>query len=715
LTTESDNLTLEEYLTILSNADKELLKGFPLTVDELVDSDDEVLDALMMRQGLSKEEQIRRSEIISKIKHLRIFAVLEREAGQHHWYNDRNGDGNNNGRKDNNNDNDNNQSRKEGENRNKPDNNVTKKDQPLKRRFTAYKYSNKGKAPLHEAIIFEGRPVFLKYQNGNLEIVEDIEEINRIIKPPSHEEHPCETYEFTNKEELRNYLEQAKQASIDSLYLKAKEIVQDYNDQDNNKLVLFATDIIFSYFQDKFATTHYDSIVGDNDSGKSSLGITFEAIGYRPVYMTDPSAANIFRCLGTIEPGQCTIILDEADKIDKSPEMLAILKTGYQFNGKVPKINTNTLRQEFFFTYCLKIIISERSMSLTESKGVHDRTFSSTAYAGDPKFDIKETLNPQGNAACQSRLDRLRSFRKLLLIYRLIHFNDQVPDIDTGLRRRNRELCKPILQLFHTSSRETQTEIKSMLEHFLAVKKHRKENTVEVALYPIIVNLVSEYGIEIPLSAIWNRIISGGIVGYPEADRRKPNEYQTADFGTIYRNSITNIICDKFGAQRTHKEKGILIFDPEKLVKIGKSYDIETSIQLKLPIEEKTDGSERSDGFKKRTKPDENHNVGINDHHNDSDKISEQNPSNISNNAIPKDEQLPDCGIKPSESSESSGLESVSDLKDLKKYSTIFRLGHSDIFGCKNCRIKGDRFLMEDHTCKIPKKGKDKPYVYWIL
>ena len=65
LTTESDNLTLDKYLTTLSNADKELLKGFPLTVGELVDSDDEVLDTLMTRQGLSKEEQIRRSEIIS--------------------------------------------------------------------------------------------------------------------------------------------------------------------------------------------------------------------------------------------------------------------------------------------------------------------------------------------------------------------------------------------------------------------------------------------------------------------------------------------------------------------------------------------------------------------------------------------------------------------------------------------------------------------------
>ena len=202
-------------------------------------------------------------------------------------------------------------------------------------------------------------------------------------------------------------------------------------------------------------TTHYESIVGDNDSGKSSIGITFEAIGYRPVYMTDPSAANIFRCLGTIEPGQCTIILDEADKIDKSPEMMAILKTGYQLNGKVPKINTNILRQEFFCTYGFKLIIAEKSMSLIEAKGVHDRTFSFTAYSGDSAFDIKETLNPQGNRECQKRLKELISFRKLLIIYRLVHFKDAVIDIDIGLRRRNRELVKPILQLFVMLNRKS--------------------------------------------------------------------------------------------------------------------------------------------------------------------------------------------------------------------------------------------------------------------
>lgn len=274
-------------------------------------------------------------------------------------------------------------------------------------------------------------PVFLKYENGEIKIIEHIEEANRTIKPPYAEEYPYEPYEFANLDEVREYTERVKLISIDPLYNQVKQFVANYNDQDTNKLTLIALDIIFSYFQDKFATTHYDNIVGDNDSGKSSLGMTFGALGYRPIYMTDPSAANIFRCLGTMESGQCTIILDEAEKIDKSQEMMAILKTGYQLNGKVPKINTNSLRQEFFCTYCIKIIIAEKSMSLIEAKGVHDRTFSFTAYPGDSAFDIKETLNTQGDPECQKRSNELLSFRKLLLIYRLLHFKDAIPN--TGI------------------------------------------------------------------------------------------------------------------------------------------------------------------------------------------------------------------------------------------------------------------------------------------
>ncbi len=99
---EYDDLTLEEYLASLSESDIKLMDGVPLKIEELIDIDDEELDALKIRNGLTEEDQTRRSEIFEKIMGFRIFAKVEREARQHHWhYNDSNGNGDTNGGKDN--------------------------------------------------------------------------------------------------------------------------------------------------------------------------------------------------------------------------------------------------------------------------------------------------------------------------------------------------------------------------------------------------------------------------------------------------------------------------------------------------------------------------------------------------------------------------------------------------------------------------------------
>jgi ABC-type glutathione transport system ATPase component len=237
--------------------------------------------------------------------------------------------------------------------------------QKHKRRYATYKYSAKGSDILHEAIILAGQPIFLIYDKDNNEIkaVPIVKEATRMLKPPSPEEYPYEPYEFANIDELQLYMDRATNESIDSLYQNAKSIVRKYNDQDEHKLTLLAADIIWSYFQDKFSTTHYIAIVGGNGSGKSTIGDTFAAIGYRTVTMTDPSAANIFRVLGRIEYGQCTIVMDEAEKIDKSPDTMNVLKSGYQFNARISKINMNEEVQQWFYPYCLKFIIAERSPS----------------------------------------------------------------------------------------------------------------------------------------------------------------------------------------------------------------------------------------------------------------------------------------------------------------------------------------------------------------
>lgn len=66
------------------------------------------------------------------------------------------------------------------------------------------------------------------------------------------------------------------------------------------------------------------------------------------------------------------------------------------------------------------------------------------------------------------------------------------------------------------------------------------------------------------------------------------NDFHTADFGIIYRITITGLICDKFGVDRRHSNKGsILTFDLDKFVRICKTYGLGDNeyvldIQIKL-------------------------------------------------------------------------------------------------------------------------------------
>jgi hypothetical protein len=217
--------------------------------------------------------------------------------------------------------------------------------QKVKHFLPTYKYSKLGKGDLYESLILGGIPSFIRYDEKNNKLVphQQIEEETRILRLPNTEEYPYTPYEFENLEELCLYVEYAKEQTIDSLYRRALDFIKKYNDQDEHKQILLAVDVVWSYLQDKFGTTHYLGIVGDNNSGKSSIGNTFEVLGYRVVNMTSPTAPNIFGILGPVEPGQCSLVLDEADKIDESIDMMMnILKSGNDFTKRVQKTNTNS-------------------------------------------------------------------------------------------------------------------------------------------------------------------------------------------------------------------------------------------------------------------------------------------------------------------------------------------------------------------------------------
>src|SRR5918994_1047053 len=277
--------------------------------------------------------------------------------------------------------------------------------------------------------------------------------------------------------------------------------------------------------------------------------------------------------LGMIELGQCVLILDEADRIDESVDMMNILKSGNDFTKRVQKTNTNSWKQEYFYTYCLKVIIGEKSPSRFKAKGLLDRMLVFTGYQGVPELDIKEVMNPQGDPYRTREYNRLIAFRKLMLIYRLIHFRDPISDIDINVQRRNKELCKPCIQLFYGT--QVQEKIEQTFQIFLDIKNSKRARSLEAILIPVIIELVEQEGNQVSSSQIWE-FIKDNIAG----ESYGSDEYHIADY-TLYRTTVTKLLEDKFGAEPPrHTKKGsVVLFDLDKLRKIQKSYDTEVSIR----------------------------------------------------------------------------------------------------------------------------------------
>ena len=438
-----------------------------------------------------------------------------------------------------------------------------------------YKFSNKGNGRLREAAIIDGKPFFIKYYDEDKRFVQvepKIMDVSPPLRPPLLQEYPYSPYEFKTVDEPQRFLLKAIEETPDTLLAKIKTVVKKYNDIDDKTATLLSADILGSYFQDRFSTVHYLIIVGANGTGKSAFGDTFECLGYRAVKVTNTTDAFWFRIFGIHEHGQVTIIAEEFDRMDESSQIMTVLKEGYQPNTRVPRMNNNNDKMEFFNPFGFKIIIGEKSPDDSKARGVLDRSFKIKSYKGLPDFNIKEIRNPQGNPTRQGLFDELMDLKKVLFMYRLVHVKDPYQEITIGLDGRDEELCKPLLQLFFTlgASEETIKELESTLQYFLDTKNKRKGQTLEAIMYPIILNIVSQHGEVISSTEIWG-LITESLEG--QHDDKNSNLFYSSDYGKLYRNNITGIICDKFGAEIDHRRDGnTILFNPRTLGKLGKIY-----------------------------------------------------------------------------------------------------------------------------------------------
>ena len=454
------------------------------------------------------------------------------------------------------------------------------------------KYTANGSLPLHESVVFtdSGQSAFVYLDgDGKLRIVSHLERPDKILYPADNiDSQNPRPFIFASPEELQMYIELAKCETFDSQYQQVKLELQKYVNIDEHYLVVIAADIIFSYFQDKFSTVHYDVFVGDNGSGKNSALLAIRRLGYRVFYILSASAANYFTFYADIEECQGTIAEDEVGDLDRDVQKQKILKSGYTSGGTVPKIDfVNGKRSQVpYHVYGMKWIVMEELPDSRKTRGIFDRSFIFKFIVGHVDHNIKDIIRYAGEPRFKPLNDTLIHTHKLLFAFRLIYHSDVVPDIEINLENRNAELTKPLLRLFlsRNDAPIAVDEIRLALSKFIAEKNELKSNSIESKMYQAIINLIKEDPIskieyEFTNEQIWEEFkhVLNGI------DIYKESVYST-DLGKVTHKQITGLYKSKFKAEpyqtSGNDSRRGLRFRKEVLERIGMQYTSEDEIKI---------------------------------------------------------------------------------------------------------------------------------------
>lgn len=354
-----------------------------------------------------------------------------------------------------------------------------------------------GQYPIYlESAIVDNTPMYL--MAGTTEtnmfgmlypVFEVVTQTGKTYRPLADDEIPYQPYSFT-MDEMHNFT----LYTAEVLYTKILNEVKHFIDAEERDQHLIAICNLFSYKQDKARTTPYLSVVGDAESGKSSVQHLFLRIGYRPLLCSSLTYANIYRYLGDNEPASGIILEDEVDTLDKEIEKKKIIRDGYSIHSKIPRMvdENHTTKQKFFNGFCFK--------ALSGTKPIYDAQIVSRCLPieiieGFPNSNIKDPTPEEE--------ERLVQLRKDLLIWRLLTANQALPSIKyEWLRNRPEELWKPLLScVYETKYYET---ILNLCTGYVKNRAEEKSETLNGFLFNTVVEPLIKDGLVVTVAEMWN-------------------------------------------------------------------------------------------------------------------------------------------------------------------------------------------------------------------
>lgn len=502
----------------------------------------------------------------------------------------------------------------------------------------AYKYTTQ-EYGLGEEIFLEseGKPKFLFLdletkepilkENINL-----IEETFAILKPQEvNRNNPNQSminpYVYKDEQEIRDFIKIAHQVDISDLFLLVEYVWRNVIVAKEKELItLFTNYTLFSYFQDLFEALYYILLTGPPGWGKGAILVTFKLLGYRTVLAGDMSGANLLDLLGTIEHCQLSLAEDELDSLDKDENKQRIYKMGYEDTAMVPRTvdaGSSNRRLRTYNPFGCKIFAGENPPDSKYLGGFNDRTFRAEVKKGKPALLIKKIKKQMERPADKQSpkyrqiIERINFLRKLLLIYRLVHHNDDAitsEEVALNIYGRPLELCGSSIQLYHTLNNKADDDptkykirdkVMKTLGYFLRRKGELDKKTVEATLYRILDDIFNEMDadnktIKDQTKKEIYRDLEGKentsyVVSYEEICTRFMREvegvtisartFECADFDRVTHDRLISRCRDVFGGTlqdigRDQDKKKGLNFDKAVVKEAGQNFEVVSEIKI---------------------------------------------------------------------------------------------------------------------------------------
>lgn len=285
--------------------------------------------------------------------------------------------------------------------------------------------------------------------------------------------------------------------SKQELYNKVYEIYDEFLDLKEEYKALETVTTLETYEQHKVQSLGYLYHTGDNESGKTRALEIHLLLDYRAMLTANLPPADVYSYIGQEQEATCTILEDGAHELTRRHDLekLKLYRVGYKQGAVVPRIVEPTSKkrtQIFYKAFCAK--------SFAGKYFPKDRDFCQRLIPVPMVWGF-----PQKDEFSEEDKVHMDKIKLGLLIYRMRYYYEPLPNIDTKLRGRPKELWKSKLQI--VSGLEHEKHIVYLSEEFLKERIERRKHSLEAYMTKALLRVEATKEQEIEFSWIWHVLL----------------------------------------------------------------------------------------------------------------------------------------------------------------------------------------------------------------